>query len=357
MNDRDWAIVVGIKNYFDQKFNTLEGPENDAREFYKWVTSPAGGGVPEGQHVLIIPKTPFAGPDSANPTAAMISAAFDHFDTLNKINQDNGKRIPVGRRLWAFFAGHGVTLTVPAPTRDITAVLTADVSPATIHLAHVMGTVLTDYCARAGYFEEIFLLMDCCRMITPVSGLTVTDKRVVRGREEARTFYAFGASVGREAREWAPDGKTYRGVFSMTLLEGLNGAAVDTEESKPIITAESLHKFINNRFKDFIVPEDRAKADKYAPAIQYDFKPPKVVIGPVSGGSATKYPVRLVAQSPGAAGAPFTILRKSKKVAQGTIDGNPIQLETGLHVIQVPAAAYEDAYDVKALKETQDVLV
>jgi hypothetical protein len=69
----------------------------------------------------------------------------------------------------------------------------------------------------------------------------------------------------------------------------------------------------------------------------------------------TKYPVRLVAQSQGAAGAPFTILRKSKKVAEGTIDGNPIELEAGLHVIQVKAATYEDAYDVKALKETQDV--
>ncbi|MEP6768201.1 MAG: GNAT family N-acetyltransferase [Acidobacteriota bacterium] len=48
----DWAIVVGIKNYFDPALAGLEGPENDAREFYDWIVSDQGGRVPKEQAKL-----------------------------------------------------------------------------------------------------------------------------------------------------------------------------------------------------------------------------------------------------------------------------------------------------------------
>ncbi|HEU5218622.1 MAG TPA: hypothetical protein VFU23_08180, partial [Gemmatimonadales bacterium] len=50
----DWAIVVGIKRYFDPALAGLEGPENDARQFYEWVVSPSGGAVPKAQAKLIV---------------------------------------------------------------------------------------------------------------------------------------------------------------------------------------------------------------------------------------------------------------------------------------------------------------
>ena len=144
----------------------------------------------------------------------------------------------------------------------------------------------------------------------------------------------------------------------MTLLEGLNGAAADTVDSEPVITAESLKGFLYQNFKFHMVPQDREKGNLYEPQIEYDGKPPKLVIGPVPPTSITPK-VRLIAQSAGAAGAEFTIVRKSKKVAGGTLDANPIEieLEVGLYVLQVPAANYADALEVKASKVPQDVVV
>ena len=53
MAEDDWAIVVGIKKYFDPQLAGLEGPENDAKEFHGWVLDPKGGNVPEGQAAAV----------------------------------------------------------------------------------------------------------------------------------------------------------------------------------------------------------------------------------------------------------------------------------------------------------------
>jgi hypothetical protein len=45
MNDKDYAVVVGISKYGSRP--NLEGPEADAQAFADWLLSETGGGLPE----------------------------------------------------------------------------------------------------------------------------------------------------------------------------------------------------------------------------------------------------------------------------------------------------------------------
>jgi len=106
----DWAIAVGVKSYFDPDLGGLEGPENDANEFHKWVVSRDGGAVPRGQAQLILSSMyhpPFQSASDAMPTAEAVKAAFDHLRSIADENQKKENGRVVGRRLYLFFSGHG----------------------------------------------------------------------------------------------------------------------------------------------------------------------------------------------------------------------------------------------------------
>ena len=112
--------------------------------------------------------------------------------------------------------------------------------------------------------------MDCCReayeraaCYAPPWDQTLTASPAVL--QAAERVYGQAAPWRRVARErQMPDG-TWRGVFTMALLEGLNGAAYDSttirigDDGREVaeITAVSLKAFLNRNMKDFISAEDR----------------------------------------------------------------------------------------------------
>ncbi|HUR79153.1 MAG TPA: hypothetical protein VM733_00200 [Thermoanaerobaculia bacterium] len=358
MND-DWAIVVGIRSYWEPSLQGLEGPENDAREFYDWVISPDGGGVPEGQAKRIL-SSDFQG--AQEPTATMVQAMFDHLDAVDaKFKKETRTRKPFGRRLWIYFSGHGF-----APDIDdkLTALLTAEAALGAFHKSHVITSKLADYCATARYFTEVFMFADCCRTIMPVTQLNVKPigKRS-DDADEVRTFYAYGARIGKESREWEVNGQ-YRGVFTMTLMEGLRGAAVDRSEKTPVITAESLNNFLHNNFAAFMVPDDRGRAGiRREPEVQYEHRATKLVIAPLPEttfvnreGNATKYPVRILARTKGAEGEPYVITRRSMNI-EGKVGDEIIDLEAGLYVVSVRSLFFVEAFEVTAGPGVVDVHV
>jgi hypothetical protein len=359
MNDRDWAIVVGIRNYAEPSLQGLEGPENDAREFYDWVISPDGGGVPEGQARRIL-SSDFQG--SQEPSAMMIQALFDHLDTVDaKFKKEERRKGAFGRRLWIYFSGHGF-----APDIDdkLTALLTAEAALGAFHRSHVITSKLADFCATAQYFDEIFMFADCCRTIMPVTQLNVKPPgKRSRDADQVRTFYAYGARAGKESREWEVNGK-YRGVFTMTLMEGLRGAAVDRSEKTPVITAESLNNFLHNNFAAFMVPDDRERPGiRREPEVQYEHRATKLVIAPLPAktltnreGNSTKYPVRILARTTGAAGEPYVLTRRSMTI-EGKVGDEVIELEAGLYVLTVPSLFFVDAFEVTAGPGVVDVRV
>ncbi|PYQ62101.1 MAG: hypothetical protein DMF53_13870, partial [Acidobacteria bacterium] len=205
MGAEDWAIVVGIKSYFDPGLAGLEGPENDAREFYDWVVSADGGAVPKAQAQCILSSDyhpPFASAAAAMPTAEAIKGAFDHLRSIADANvkAENGLGWTVGKRFYLFFSGHGFA---PSQNDELTALLTAEASVANAQLTHVIGSYMADIFWRAKFFDEILLFVDCCRSIMDCAQLYMPyEIKRVSNYDQVRRFYAYGARVAKESREW-----------------------------------------------------------------------------------------------------------------------------------------------------------
>ena len=361
MNDRDWAIVVGISDYSETSLEKLEGPQNDAKEFYDWVVAEDGGGVPtDPKQAQLLLSSDFKAQGSTEPTAATIQAMFDHLEEVKKKFRSEQKRTGAfGRRLWIYFSGHGF-----APDIDdkLTALLTVDAKAGEFHRAHVITSMLADACADQELFEQIFMFADCCRTVMPVTQLNVKKAAVVsRNRDEVRKFYAYGARIGKESREWKV-GDKWRGVFTMTLLEGLRGGAVDRSVNPPVITAESLNNFLHNNFVQFMVPDDRDRPGiRREPEVVYEQRASKLVIAPLptrgvfNREAVTRtYPVRIVAKTPGAQGEPFRITRRA--IERNGAVGDSVDLEPGLYVLSVPSLFVLEPFEVCASAEPGKVI-
>src|SRR5262249_3248208 len=157
----------------------------------------------------------------------------------------------VGRRLYLYFSGHGC-----APRFEEAAVLMANATRRRVY--HLTGMPCADWFYRSGYFEEVVLLMDCCRGRYEKGGtyippwVDLTRPEVV---DRSQRFYGLAAEWSRLARERVLPGGESRSVFTMALLAGLRGAAYDpaTQFTDPAtgkrmarVTAASLKNYLYN---------------------------------------------------------------------------------------------------------------
>jgi hypothetical protein len=250
MNSDDHAIVVGISNYpalgeGDTPLD-LKGPENDADAITKWLIDPAGGHIPR-DNIQIIKSSTFgvlASADNALPTILELEEALFKLD---QFGQANGGR--VGRRLYIYMSGHGFS-----PKRQRGCLYAANARERRGHNIHVSGWL--EWLQDAGYFREFVLWMDCC--MNRMSLLDPRDPPLPPANvftPPGPTFIAFAAQRPLKAVE-APipeDGGREHGVFTWTLLEGLRGAAADTNGR---VTGHSLADWIRNAQKARMDPRD-----------------------------------------------------------------------------------------------------
>jgi hypothetical protein len=278
---QDWAIVVGITRYPD--LTDLEGSENDARAFYDWVTSAAGGGVPADRARLIL-SSDYSGPfeeGQAEPTVAAIEKRLNELIRLAGRSKQEGRGLRVGRRLYLYFSGHGC-----APSFEEAALLVANATRMIVY--HLTGKPTADWFYRTNVFDEVVLVMDCCReryekvgtYVPPWVDLTRPD--VV---DKGRRFYAYATKWSKKAREkvYPPAGGKVRGMFSVALLEGLNGAAYDSamQRTDPAsnklvadVTANSLRNYLINNTARFFTPAELADDEVgVVPDVVYDEDP------------------------------------------------------------------------------------
>jgi hypothetical protein len=251
-DDGYYAIIVGIK-YADEALNTLQGPENDAQSFCKWAVEPDGGGVPDDDtHRQLILSSRFGG--AVEPTAARVVAAFDALDAIARQKADAGLRRRVGKRLYIYLAGHGFA---PSNNDEETGLLVADAKFGD-YQQHVLGRYCAQWAYKAYYFDEIILFMDCCR--TPLQTNPVLNFKPrelnAAGFEKVMRFYCFACrwSFKTREREMPPD-RSWRGVFTTALLEGLRGAASD---DRGRVTADSLYRYLKNFTQCYMSPAERA---------------------------------------------------------------------------------------------------
>lgn len=236
MNDRDHAIVVGISRYGSLR-PELEGPERDANAIANWLISPDGGALPPG-NVRTILSSKYAAVNAAlsddhryeyEPTLIRATSEFGRLMGLTVRNSGVAPR--VGRRLYIYLSGHGLTPEIdPVTSTQQSALAMANCVEGEFY-EYLPGLMYAEWFRASHSFDEILLFMDCCRDDRPEVRMTmsINTKIVEGGRPNTvRTFYAWATQWDSRAFEMPlGDPAETRGVFTFALLEALREATPD----------------------------------------------------------------------------------------------------------------------------------
>jgi hypothetical protein len=335
MAANDYAIVVGINTY--PGFSSLKGPENDAQAVRDWLVqaeAAGGGGVPAPQVTLILSSDYAANADaSADPLAAkpMLSDIDLAFDRLIDAGLAQGR---LGRRLTIYLAGHGF-----GPDLEEAALLMANASRRRLY--HLPGRRYARWFRTAAMFDEIVLVMDCCRDNYPTAPLHVPAWPEVHsaGAGEVAYFYAFATKWSAKARERpVSPGGPVRGLFTRALLEALSQAEADDQGR---VTGSVIKRYVNQQLA--LWQEDEKKPQQ--PRFEFDDQAEIVFVqrGPRRGAGPPATPVRLTLPA-----APAELLDgQFQRLAQtGTAGLWHLTLPAGLYLLQLPEAGQRQVIEV-----------
>jgi hypothetical protein len=246
-NPTDRAVVVGIDRY--PSLEALGGPENDATAFAAWLTEPGGGGL-DPTRVTRIVSSDFPN-GAAEPTTVAIDTAFESIIT------DFDNTGAGGRRLYIFLAGHGF-----APSVAEAALLMANAAAGRFG-HYIPGRLYCDWFRTAAFFEEVVLLMDCCRDVrtTVPPRMPPWDPRA--GVTPSKLFLGFATEMGRASRERPSkdDGNRVRGRFTEAVIAGLRRAA----DAQGRVTSETLRDFVFNLLTQEADANDETELNRQEP--------------------------------------------------------------------------------------------
>jgi hypothetical protein len=232
--NNDFAVLAGINRY--PYLGSLQGPENDIDAFYLWLIDKNGGDVPDDPvHIKRIRSSDSAPAANAFDEEPSLQALHKAFNAIKALGDppNTGK---VGRRLFIYLAGHGF-----APDVDEVALYMANAAKGSGGY-NLGGRMWANWFRTSGYFEEVLLIMDCCRPFKTRTAVSLMPHDAVNGKV-ARHAYLFAAEVGAASREAPVDGQV-RGVFSLVLLEGLRGAAPRDDVGQ--LTTETLKGWLRS---------------------------------------------------------------------------------------------------------------
>jgi Caspase domain len=244
----DRAIVVGISHY--PLLSDLAGPENDARAFIEWLTSPTEGDVPEDNVCKILSSTfpEETDPRRAQPTAEALKDAIDDLHDLGTKN-----KLRAGRRLYIFMAGHGI-----APKLETAALLMANAARGrTGH--HIQGRPYANWFRQAAFFDEVVLFMDCCRDNSRLTPLQRCHLDKVTAKKPASYYYGLATEFNHAARERPGEDNMVRGIFTTALLVGLRQGPPRGGD----VTGSWLEKFIFNYMRTLVGEEEECQEPKF----------------------------------------------------------------------------------------------
>lgn len=240
-----YAVVIGIQAY--PGLTPLAGPCADARAFRDWLVDPTGGDVPPPNvHLLLTSDFHPPGPASvadAKPVVDQFNAVVGDFVNRAALGQR------IGERLYLYLAGHGFS----DESDTNSAALIAANAEKTGFLHHITATEYADWFHRNAAFDEIVLVMDCCRDVgithaiqnpaLPKTSNPVAAKGV-------REFQAFATQWGASSREKDFNGQV-RGIFTVTLIDALRRAASD---ANGCVTGSCIKDFVHGHMKEVAAP-------------------------------------------------------------------------------------------------------
>ena len=249
----DRAIVVGIDHYRNLDPSvTLTGACNDAELFASWLVDPEGGGLEPANIRKFVSS-------SVGPARPLRDELEDAAASL--INEaSNAPAGRLGRRLYLYFAGHGVT----ARNRSDEICLIMSNARMPSPLFSIPGRLLTASIQMTSAFDEIVLLMDCCREVmaqAPAPELSYLSQPVDSG-STGKKFLGFSARwSSRAAEKTMPNplgGPALpHGIFTHAVLEGLRGAAAPGTD----VTTGALKSYVKARVPELGPPDAIADAE------------------------------------------------------------------------------------------------
>jgi hypothetical protein len=337
-NPRDHALVVGISRYVGLRDETgktsvLEGPVVDAKSFFAWLVDPAGGGLDQSNIELIhsgqFPATSDA--SGAGPAYQAVRTALLRIVARTAQAQ--------GRRLYVYMSGHGF-----APDVDRGSLFTAECEDPSYPNVYASGWL--NWFRAQKRFQEYVLLMDCCfdsMDSIPVEAPPVRATPLV-GLAGPR-FIGLAAQTGMRALECpiTQDRNQVHGVFTWTLLSGLQGAAANKDG---VVTGESLRAYLLNTMKDFIPPERLASREISST--------PNVVSDPGLAFGARKVPpkfnVRLDVPTPDGSRVSVWSESPPREILSTTVFGGTanVPLDPGIYVAEAAGQGLRAGFDVTA---------
>lgn len=234
--ENDWALAVGINHYplASAVLPSLHGAVRDAVKFHQWVLKETGGHVPEGHTLLLTsPEDPASLP-RPRPFHEELQTFFGNLRVELRRNS--------GRRLYMYLSGHGIS-SVGTESFHNAALVMADSSPPDAWTSFT-GNVWARAIQATRYFEEVVLIMDCCRDVMnevpvdrPNFGMTTSESKDSRLVE---IYAARWASKAREGEFGEP--KEKQGIFTHSLLEVLNAGKMKGSLLKASVLAHLNRK-------------------------------------------------------------------------------------------------------------------
>lgn len=226
MAANDCAILVGISQYFDSTLPQLKSPPNDVARMQQWLLDSVGGAVPQDNiHVLTSPNN-FASdldpsdwpPGEADYTRTFRRIASD--PTTNQFLRRQG-------RLYLFFSGHGFSERRDQATRAALYAAGATRS----FPANICGTFWALAAKQSALFQEIVLVMDCCRdaelnvaFSQPAINLGMADNQAA---VKFLAIYAAPKGGKAQERQFPELGGMTCGLLTHSFLKALKEAPAD----------------------------------------------------------------------------------------------------------------------------------
>lgn len=246
------AILLAIKSY--PGLTNLEGPEHDAEAIHAWLVAPDGGNLlPD--NITVIKSSDFPAvtdPYQAQPADVAFRAALQKL----LFNADRSFKGKVGERLYLFFAGHGFA------SRQLNEAALYSAQATKNDPDHIAGKRYAAKIVNSAAFEEVVLIMDCCRDVDLSDSIRDPTMKIPDRQALAagvRLLEAYAAGRGQQARERVLEaGGKVRGIFTHALLDALRNAKGNDQGE---LTGALLKGYIHDRWPSFF--SDAAKYEAH----------------------------------------------------------------------------------------------
>ena len=204
-----WAVIIGVADYRDSKVADLKFAESDAKAYYDFLKSPAGGAVPEENIALLT---------STKATRSNILKAITE-TYMRASNQDLVVFYFSGHGMSGEYDNNGYLLGWDSEPDNLagTAVEMEDIKKWVDRSKAKIKLNFVDAC-HAGYFQTTNTKGDMTEANRQISEALLSGI----AKSDAGNISFLASSAKEQSLE---DDKLKSGVFTYYLLKGLSGAA------------------------------------------------------------------------------------------------------------------------------------